>query len=146
MLFQRYAQVVSDAARRDREPAPYDMWAREATWLDFVRLARLVLVLPPFVWADWATANPVPSGGCGFHSTVIARRLIDALVMVRQLLKDMKAKDRAMARATREYLKEQRRSPLLGEARVFVLDWFLRAASIDRSGYSDNMDMVKDCP
>ncbi len=135
LLWERYQETVAMAAYREREPAPYDQWAREATWLDFVRLARLVLALPPFALKDWATANPVPSvNGSGYGSTVLARRLIGALVMVNQLLLSMKGWDRPTASATRRYLADSRKSPLLREARLYVYEWLLAASSIDNDG------------
>jgi hypothetical protein len=133
LLWERYAETVAMAAYRQSEPAPYDQWAREATWLDFVRLARLVLALPPFALKDWATANPVPSvNGSGYHGTILARRLINALVMVNQILLSMKKWNGEAAVVTKRYLLHGRRSPLLAEARIYIYEWLLAAAELDK--------------
>ncbi len=131
------------SAYREREPAPYDQWAREATWLDFVRLARLVLALPPFAFKDWATANPVASvNGSGYRSVVLARRLINALVMVNQLLVSMKGWNGEVAVVTKRYLLHGRRSSLLSEARVYVYEWLLAAAELDKADRSVKIGTV----
>ncbi len=133
LLWERWRQHVADSARAGREPAVFEQWAVEATWTDFVRLARLVLALPPFVWDDWETNNPVPVMGRNTcRSTVLARRLINALVMVKQLLGDMKDQNRAMASAVRRYINDGHRSPSrLAQGKRYAYDWLVRAAEKD---------------
>lgn len=133
LLWERYRQHCADSARNSREPAVFEQWAVEATWTDFVRLARLVLALPDFALSDWETTNPVPRvGRSSYHSTVIARRLINALVMVQQLLGDMKEHNRAVAAAVRHYLTNGHRSPTrLAAGKRFTYDWLVAAAKRD---------------
>ena len=75
LLFERYQEHCALSARRNEEPQPFDQWAIEATWTDFVRLARLVLALPEFSLNDWATENPVPSvnSHAQYRSRILAR-------------------------------------------------------------------------
>ena len=133
LLWERYRQHVADSARADREPAVFERWAVEATWTDFVRLARLVLALPPYALDDWETANPIPSVSRNAPcSTVLARRLINALVMVQQLLKNMKEKDRPVASAVKRYIRDGHRSPTrLAVGKRYAYDWLVAAATTE---------------
>ena len=133
LLWERYRQHCADSARAGREPAVYERWAVEATWTDFVRLARLVLALPPFALDDWETANPIPMVSRNApRSTVLARRLIDALVMVQQLLKNMGEADRPVASAVKRYIRDGHRSPTrLAVGKRYVYDWLMAAAKRD---------------
>jgi len=133
LLWERYRQHCADSARAGREPAVYEQWAVEATWIDFVRLARLVLALPPFALDDWETANPIPMVSRNApRSTVLARRLIDALVMVQQLLKNMREADRGVASAVKRYIRDGHRSPTrLAVGKRYAYDWLVAAARRD---------------
>lgn len=144
LLWERYRQHCADSVRAEREPAVFERWAVEATWTDFVRLARLVLALPPFALSDWETANPVPRvGGRVCHSTVIARRLINALVMIQQLLGDMKKHNRAVAAAVRHYLSNGHRSPTrIAVGKRYVYDWLVTAAKRDLTSAQNPVNSV----
>jgi len=133
LLWERYRQHCADSARAGREPAVFERWAVEATWTDFVRLARLVLALPPFALDDWETANPIPMVSRNApRSTVLARRLIDALVMVQQLLKNMREADRGVASAVKRYIRDGHRSPTrLAVGKRYAYDWLVAAARRD---------------
>lgn len=104
-LFHRYTQHVADSARHEREPQPFDRWATEATFVDFVRIARLTRALPPFALSDWETENPVPgSSGKSFRSRDLARRLISALVLVSATLAALCKHNRRASYAVKRYL------------------------------------------
>ena len=127
---ERYAEYC--AVSRN-PPAPFREWAIERTWEDFTRLARLVLSLPPFALKDWATSNPIPSvTGRGFHSTILARRLIDGLVLIRQLMAEMKEWEPSVADSVRRWLKGQGgvHASRIKRAKPWLYDWLVRAAAI----------------
>lgn len=127
LMTEAYHQYLADSARLDREPQVYARWAVERTWRDFVRLAVLVLALPPFALSDWETKNPVPATGNGFRSVDLARRLISGLVLVRALLQDMKRSERSAYRAVKYHLDEGR-CPVgtehdLADGKRFIWEW-----------------------
>lgn len=120
-------------------PEVFDRWATEATWQDFVRLARLVEALPPFALSDWATENPVPGGARGHcsRSRILARRLISALVMVAAALDSLRRHRRA-CKAVRMYLASGRViggfEQALAEGKRELYDWFCAQAQQERTG------------
>lgn len=144
LLWERYRQHCADSARADREPAVFERWAVEATWIDFVRLARLVLALPPFALDDWETANPIPMVSRNApRSTVLARRLIDALVMIQQLLRNMKEKDRPVASAVKRYIRDGHRSPTrIAAGKRYAYDWLVAAAKVDLTSLANPLNSV----
>ena len=130
LLHQRYMQHASDSARLEREPLPFDRWAVERTWTEFVTLARVVINLPPYDVKDWETNEPIPGSAGAYGSRNLARHLISALVLVNAILDGM---DRRMRAAVRRYLLHNRMSPRLPDAKRFVYDWLVKTARYEEA-------------
>lgn len=131
-----YDQHVADSLKADRECLAFPTWAVYRTWPRFVGLARVCRMLPPFVWSEWETRNPVPgANGNGYHSVVLARRLVDGLVLVNALLVDLKHSSRKAHAAVRAYLDDGRvrpeQRPALTQGKRLVYEWLRRAAERD---------------
>lgn len=128
-----YQQHLADSARYDREPQPFEKWAVNKTWPYFVRLARLCAVIPEYDLSQWETKNPVPgSNGTGYSATVLARRLIDGLVLTRAALTHVYRHSHSAHAAVKAHLDDGRVYP--GEERALAkgkrLVWdYLRAAA-----------------
>lgn len=138
LLRPRYEQHLADSARWSRMPELFDRWATEATWRDFVILARLVDRLPPFTIADWRTENPVPGGHGGvFRSRILARRLISALVLVAAALDDLR-RHRKAYKAVQLYLASGRVIGgfefALADGKRLLFEWFCSQAQQERAG------------
>ena len=132
LLWERYRQYLADCGRMDRPAQAFTRWAVEVTWRDFERLARLVLALPPFALNDWETHSPIGAGhGGGYRSTVLARRLIGALLLVRQALLGLQQWRRAYA-AVKCHLERGKVAPgqerALGLGKRWLYEWLVRAA------------------
>ena len=124
------------SAHREREPQVWEEWAVARAWEDFSRVAGLARMVAPFAIEDWATNNPVPgANGSACGSRVLARRLIDAVVLVDTLLRDMKRRSRKAHGAVKRYLDQGRVAvelrPALAEGKRFVFDWLIDAARRD---------------
>ena len=137
LLYERYRQHVADSIRRDRECLPFEQWAVSRTWRDFCNLARLCRTIPQYTLDQWETYNPVPGAdGSSYSSTVLARRLIDGLVLTRAALTHLYRVSRRSHAAVKAYLDDGRIQPgqerALGQGRRLIYDWLIRAAETEK--------------
>jgi hypothetical protein len=135
-LWHGYQQYIADSTRLNREALPFKAWAISRTWEKFVNLARLAAVIPAYTLNDWETHNPVPGANGGKPtSTVLARRLLDALVLVTGIMAHLYRVSRRSHAATKAYLRDGKIQPgqerALGEARTLVFEWLIQAAAKD---------------
>jgi len=131
-----YQQHLADSARYDRESIPFERWAVTRTWPKFVNLARLCAVIPKYDLDQWETKNPVPGvNGNGYSSVVLARRLIDGLVLTRAAMTDVYRRSRSSHAAVKRYLEDGKVYPgeerALGKGKRLVYDWLKRAAETE---------------
>lgn len=133
-----YQQHLADSARYDREPQPFERWAVSKTWPYFVRLARLCEIIPEYTIDEWATANPVPGvNGNGYSATVLARRLIDGLVLTRSVMNYIRCRSDVAHGVVRGYLKDGRVYPgherALAKGKRLVWDYLKHAAETEKA-------------
>ncbi len=133
-----YQQHLADSARFDREPQPFERWAVDKTWPQFVRLARLCEVIPEYTLSQWETKNPVPgANGTGHTATVLARRLIDALIVTRRAKTYIYSHSRAAHSAVEVYLGRGKVHPgderALAKGKRLLWDYLRRAAETEAS-------------
>ena len=129
-----YMEHCAMAARRNRAALPFEEWARERTWEDFARIVRVAQRVPKFALSDWATENPIAMvGGRAYRSRVLARRIIDAVVMSQTVMKALQRHSRKAYRAAQTYFEDGRvapdQRPSLTRAKRFVFDWLRSAAT-----------------
>lgn len=99
-------------------------------------------MIPEYDLSQWATTNPVPgANGNGYRSAMLARRLIDGLVLVDALLTDLKRSSRKAHAAVRAYLDDGRvrveQRPALTQGKRLVYEWLRRAAERDGASLLD---------
>lgn len=131
-----YQQHLADSARFDREPQPFERWAVTRTWPKFVRLARLCAVIPEYDLSQWETKNPVPgANGTGYSATVLARRLIDGLVLTRAAMTHVYRCSHSAHAAVKAYLDDGKVCPgeerALAKGKRLVYDWLRKAAETE---------------
>lgn len=113
---------------------PFERWAVSRTWSKFVNLARLCAVIPPYDLDQWATTNPVPTNGA-YSSTVLARRIIDGLVLTRAAMKYVYRCSHGAHRAVKAHIDKGKVSPgderALGKGKRLVYDYLRQAAETE---------------
>lgn len=132
-----YQQHLADSARLDRESQPFERWAVGKTWPQFVRLARLCEVIPKYDLDQWETKNPVPGvGGNGYSSVVLARRVIEGLVLTRAAMAYVYRCSHGAHRVVRAYLKDGKVCPggerALAKGKRLVYDYLKQAAETEK--------------
>ena len=129
-----YQQHLADATRYDRESIPFERWAVMRTWPKFVNLARFCAVIPPYTLKDWPTADLIPCGN-GYSSTVLARRLMDAPILVKAALAYVYRRSHGAHKAVKEHIDRGKVYPgnerALGKGKRLVYDYLKQAAETE---------------
>ncbi len=128
-----YQQHLADATRYDRESIPFERWAVEKAWPTFVNLARFCAVLPEY---EWPTSNDIPCG-TGYSSVVLARRLLDAPILVKAAMSYVYKRSHHAHSAVKEHINKGRVSPgnerALAKGKRLVYDYLRQAARTEEA-------------
>ena len=131
-----YQQHLADATRLDRESLPFERWAVMRTWPKFVNLSRLCESIPPYTRDEWATANAVPgANGSGYTASVLARRILDGLIVTRRAMNYVYCRSRGAHAAVGAHIDLGRVPPgqerALAKGKRLVYDYLKRAAETE---------------
>ena len=99
-------------------------------------------MLPEYDLSQWARHNPLePNAGNGYGSAMLARTLINGLVLVNALLRDMRRTSPKAYAAVSRYLDKGRvdlkQRPALTKGKRLAYDWLVRAAKRDEGQASE---------
>ena len=107
-------------------------------WPQFVRLARLCAVIPKYDLDQWETKNPVPGvSGNGYRSVVLARRLIEGLVLTNAAMTHVYRCSHGAHSVVKAYLAYGKVRPgderSLAKGKRLVWDFLKRAAETEEA-------------
>ena len=106
------------------------------TWPPFVNLARFCTVIPPYTIKDWKTAVSLP-GTSVYSSTVLARRLIDAPILVKAALTYVYKRSHHAHSAVKEHIDRGKVYPgnerALGKGKRLLYDYLKQAAETEEA-------------
>lgn len=99
----------------------------------FVRLAGFCKVIPKW---EWATSNPTPgANGSGYSSTVLARRFVDAQILVRAAMTYVYRCSHGAHAAVKAHIDHGRVGPggerALAKGKRLVYDYLKQAAETE---------------
>lgn len=131
-----YQQHLADATRLDRESLPFERWAVMRTWPKFVNLTRLCESIPPYTRDEWATAATMPgANGSGYTASVLARRILDGLILTRRAMNYVYCRSRGAHAAVSAHIDHGRVTPgserALAKGKRLVYDYLKHAAETE---------------
>ena len=131
-----YQQHLANATNHHRESMPFEVWAVTRTWPKFVNLSRLCAVIPKYDLDQWETANPIPGvNGNGYSSVVLARRILDGLILTRAAMTYVYRCSHRSHAAVMAHIDHGRVGPggerALGKGKRLVYDYLRQAAETE---------------
>ncbi len=115
---------------------PFDQWATAKVWPPFVNLARFCERIPEFCRGEWATVDQAP-GRNGYSSSVLARRLIEAPILVKAALVYVYKRSHGAHAAVRAHIGRGKVEPVhrtpLAKGKRLVFDYLKHAAETEEA-------------